>query len=151
TKSSSSCGCRLGIRLRLRFGALARCLGRFGRLGTVSEYLGDPDQGEFLPMAAPAPRILAAALLERDDLGAAALLDHLGSDRCAGDRRGAKRHGVAADDQHLTDADDLTGLARDLLDLEQVLGGNAVLLTAGLDDCEHLYLRVRTPVLGRPD
>ena len=43
------------------------------------------EQGEFLPMAALAPRILAAALLEGDHLLGPRLLEHLGGDRCAGD------------------------------------------------------------------
>src|SRR5262249_60646694 len=91
----------------------------------------------------------APPLLEGDGLGPGALLDALGGDRGAGDHRGAQRGRVAADDEDLAELDDLARLALDLLDLEQVIGGDAVLLTAGLDDCEHRSRpRVRYPVLG---
>jgi hypothetical protein len=39
--------------------------------------------------------------------------------------------------QHIAELDDLSWLAREAVDLEGILGGYAVLLTAGLDDCEH--------------
>ena len=63
---------------------------RDGGLGPVGQDLGDPDQREFLPVAALAARILAAALLEGDDLRAAALIQHFGRDRCARDGRVAR-------------------------------------------------------------
>src|SRR5262249_49000057 len=50
---------------------------------------------------------------------------------------GAERDVVAAQYQHLAELDDLAGIALDLVDLEHILGGNAVLLAAGSDDCEH--------------
>ena len=56
------------------------------------------------------------------------------------DGRAAQRHAVAADHQHFAELDDLAGLAGDLLDLELVVGGNAILLAAGFDDCEHFSL-----------
>src|SRR5262245_63523648 len=88
-------------------------------------------------MATLSARVLAAALLEGDHLGPAALLDHLGGHRGALDRRGPDRGRIAAHHQHLAELDDLARLAFDLLDLQEVLGGDAVLLPAGLDDCEH--------------
>ena len=93
--------------------------------------------GELLAMAALAPRILAAALLEGDHLGAAALLDHLGGDAGAGNRRRAElrlsRRRASARRQAARSA----GLALDPLDLDDLVLGDPVLLAAGLDDCEH--------------
>src|SRR5256885_13437457 len=124
--------------------ALGRC--RLGGLGAAGEDLGDLYQGIFLAMPALPTRVLAAPLLEGDHLGTAALLDHRCSNGSPDDRRGAKRDGVAAHHQHLVELDDLAGLAVDLLDLELVVGGDAVLLPAGLDDCEHRSVpRVRIP------
>src|SRR4029079_14592063 len=74
---------------------------------------------------------------EGDDLGAAALLQNLGGHGGAGNGRLAERDRVAADHQNLAELDDLAGIALDLLDLDHILGGNAVLLAAGTDDCEH--------------
>src|SRR4051812_2033820 len=93
-------------------------------------------------MPALAARILPAALLERDDLRPAALLHHLGRDRGAFHRRGPEGDDVATNHQNLTKLDGLTRLARDLLNLQQVLGGDAILLATGLDDCEHLCVLV---------
>ena len=42
--------------------------------------------------------------------------------------------------QHFAELNDLAGLAGDLLDLDLVVGGNAILLAAGFDDCEHFSL-----------
>src|SRR5262245_53249040 len=96
-------------------------------------------------VAAPAPRVLAAALLERDDLVATPMLQHLGGDGRAGHRGEAEGRAVTAHHQHLAELDDLTGLALDLFDLELVAGGHPVLLSAGLDDCEHRSFSVFDP------
>ena len=95
-------------------------------------------------MAALAPRVFAAALLEGDDFRPAALLDHLGRNRGACDRGGAECDAVAAHNQDLAEFNNFAGLALDLVDLEHVLSGNAVLLTARFEDREHLFLRVRS-------
>ena len=64
----------LGLFRRSSASSRASALGlALGGLGAVGQDLGDPDQGEFLAVAALAARILAPALLERDDLRAAAL------------------------------------------------------------------------------
>src|SRR5712691_409622 len=102
-------------------------------------------------LAALAPRILAASLLEGDDLRPAPLLQDLGGDRGAGNRRRAERDVVAAHHQDFAELDDLAGVGLDLVDLDDVLGGNAVLLAAGSDDCEHRSsLRVRSRCPDRP-
>src|SRR5580700_982343 len=93
-------------------------------------------------MADLTARILTPALLERDDLAAAPLFQHLGRNCCACNNRCTKLHAVAADDQNLAELDDFTGFALDLVDLEHVLGGNPVLLATGFKDREHLFFLV---------
>src|SRR5712692_5173573 len=113
-----------------RLGGSGSGAGGPGRLCAVGQDLGHAQQGEFLPVAALAARILAASLLEGDDLRPAPLLQDLGGDRGAGNRRRAER---------------------DVVDLDDVLSGNAVLLAAGSDDCEHRSsLRVRSRCPDRP-
>src|ERR1700731_11833 len=51
---------------------------RLRGLPALGQDLGDPNQGEFLAMPALAPRILAASLLEGDDLRATDVIEHLG-------------------------------------------------------------------------
>src|SRR6516162_11059568 len=60
-----------------------------GRLGAPGQNVGHPHDGEVLPVATLAFRILAAALLERDDLRAAGLLDDLADHARADDVRSA--------------------------------------------------------------
>src|SRR4029079_922034 len=141
---------RAGTRSFGRFRlSLALGPGFLAGFGAVGEDFRDPDAREFLPMAASAPRVLAAPLLERDDLAAAALLDHFGRDRGPRDGRYTYRGSIAADHQHLAELHDFAGLALNLVDLEHVVGGDSVLLAAGFDDCEHRSCpRVRDPVLG---
>src|SRR5690606_40591218 len=94
--------------------------------------------GELLAMADLAARILAAALLERDDGAGLALIHDFGG-------HGGAFHERRADDdivtlamrQNLADLDDVADLARNLLDLQHVVGGHAILLAARFDDCEH--------------
>jgi hypothetical protein len=125
----------LGLLLRRRLGG-----GLLGRLGAVEQDLGDAHRGQKLPVAALAARILAAALLEGDDLGATALFHDFDGNRCAVDKRGADRHLLAfAAGQHFAELHDLADFAGDPVDLQNVLGGNAVLLASGLDDCEHFF------------
>ena len=90
-------------------------------------------------MALLAPRILAPPLLERDQLGAARLVEDFGGDGRAIDKRRANRGAVAiADHHHLFEGNDVAGLGGQFLDREFVIGGNAILLAARLDDSEHL-------------
>src|SRR5215471_4695045 len=70
---------------------------RLRRLAAFCQDLGDPNHGVFLAMSALAPRILAAPLLEGDDLRTAHVIQHFGSDRCTRNRGGAKYRMVAAD------------------------------------------------------
>ena len=89
-------------------------------------------------MAALAARVLPPPLLEGDDLGSARLIDDFARHRGAGDGRAADLDILAAEQQHLAELDDLAALALHLADRDDVLGGDPVLLPAGLDDCEHL-------------
>jgi hypothetical protein len=89
-------------------------------------------------VAAGAARILAAALLERDNRACTALLDHFGGDDGAIDERRAERRIFTfADCKHLGKFNDVTGVAGDLFDLQDVFGGDAILLAARFNDCEH--------------
>src|SRR5437588_12481139 len=99
-------------------------------------------------MAALPARILSPALLEGNDFRSAALLDHFGRNRGAGHRRRTQRHGIAADEEHLLELYRFAPLGLDLVDLKHILGGNPVLLPAGLDDCEHRFLALDFRVLG---
>ncbi len=140
----------VGLRL-LGAGGLLGTLGLgLGRLAAFGQDLGDLHQGEFLALTALAARILAPALLEGDDGGVAILRDHLGRHHGTRDARRAHLDVVAAQQQHFAELDDIAGLARDLVDLQPVVGRDAaVLLTAGLDEAANIFRpRVRLPALG---
>jgi hypothetical protein len=83
---------------------------------------------------------LAALLLEDDDLVGALLLQDLGGHAGAG--HGAARLGVALAGKHQNVAklDDIAGLARDFLNLDNVVRRNAILLAARANDREHVFL-----------
>ena len=49
------------------------------------------------------------------------------------------RLAIAHQHQHFIERDGLACLGRKLLDRDDVLGGDPVLLAAGLDDCEHRF------------
>ena len=119
--------------LGLRFRFLA---GFHRRLLAVGENFGDADQRVFVAIAALAARVLAAALLERNDLVAALMRDDFGRNSRTG-HRVAEDGGVAADHQDIAELDDRARRAVEAGDLEGLFGGDAVLLAAGFDDCEH--------------
>src|SRR5262249_43581331 len=82
-------------------------------------------------------RILPAALREGDDLRPTSLLEDFGGDRGAGNGWLTQGDVVAAHHQDLAELHDLAGRTLDLVDLEHVLCGDAVLFAAAPDDCEH--------------
>src|ERR1700753_1125128 len=88
-------------------------------------------------MAALAMRVLAALLLEGDDLLALALLDDLGGHGGALDQRRAMLRRVAAQHQDFAQGDRAAGVADQLFDLQDVVLGHFVLLAAGADNREH--------------
>src|SRR5271156_2762123 len=105
-----------------------------------------PDDREILPVAALALRILAPAPLERDDLGAAGLLDDLADHARSLDARGADLMGRAVEQrQNFVEHDPFARLTRQRHDRDLVVGGNFVLFAAGLDDCEHRFIPVFRP------
>src|SRR5712675_65225 len=134
-------GGRLGLRLGLRLWTL-------GRLGALGQDFRDADQHEILAVAALAPRVLAAALLEGNDLRTPAVADDLGRDARAGNHRRAKLRRVAAQHDDVAKLHDGARLALDALDLEDLVLGDPVLLAAGFDDCEHRFFPRSTPALG---
>src|SRR4029078_7889083 len=88
-------------------------------------------------IAALAARILAAALLECDDLGAALVLQHFARARSAADRGRAQHRLLAANQQDFAKLHDRTDLAGDLAYLEHIIRNDAVLPAGGFDDCGH--------------
>jgi hypothetical protein len=121
------------------------------RLGATGQDVGDLDDGLVLTVTANALGVLAAALLEGDDLAGAALLDHFGNDHGAIDEGCANGcAGAFADHENLVELDGVAGGALELLDRQNVIGGDAVLLATGFDDCEHLLsFRVRPALASR--
>ena len=89
-------------------------------------------------MALLAAGILAAALLESDELGAARLLHEFCGDLGArDDRRTNFDIRTRADEEDLAELDRGSGIACDPLDRDDVVFGNAILLSACLDDSVH--------------
>jgi hypothetical protein len=89
-------------------------------------------------MAALALRILAPALLESVDLRPARLFDDLADDARASDPRRANVIDRAIEQrQHLVEHNPGARFAGQRHDRDRILGGDLVLLAAGLDDCEH--------------
>jgi hypothetical protein len=92
--------------------------------------------------------VLAALLLENDDLLAAGLAENRSQYRSAGDRGSADpRRRIAADHQHFAERDFvLIGRAEDVaFDAKELAFGNAVLLSSGTDDGVHENLRKMDP------
>src|SRR5690606_22184319 len=82
--------------------------------------------------------VLPALLLEDDDLVAAGLLDHLAGHADALNEGGAGLGlGALAEHENGLEGHDVAGLARELLDDDDVILGDFVLLAAGLDHCKH--------------
>ena len=120
-------------------------------LAVGADDLDDAHDRQVLPVAALALRILAPALLERIDLGAARLLDDLADDAGAADQRRADMVGLAVEQgEHLAEGDFRAGVAFQRHDGDLVVGGDLVLLAAGLDDCEHLSVPCSSRLYAEP-
>ena len=108
---------------RTRKSAFRRSLGRRlhrprlgGRLGAAGQEFGDPHDGQILLVAALAPRILAAALLERDDFRAASVRDDRAGNRRAGDQRRADMARLSVKEREdFLESHDVAGLAGSLI------------------------------------
>src|SRR5687767_2749548 len=88
--------------------------------------------------------ILAALLLEDDDLFAAGLADDRGHDRSTLNGGAADLRLVAADHQHITERDLLVfadPAEHVTLDLQAIALGHSILLSTGLDDGVHNVLQ----------
>ncbi|MDT4863344.1 hypothetical protein FQZ97_980450 [compost metagenome] len=96
-------------------------------------------------MAVAAAVIVATVLLENDDRLLLPGLEQFGSDERAFDERSTD--GVA-NHQHLVEGDDGASFGIELFNLENVVGGNLVLLATGLDHGESHSLTgsVKRPV-----
>ena len=100
-------------------------------------------------MTTLALRMLAAALLEGDDLRAAGLVDDLAGDGCTRQERSADLGGFAIDQHHhVTEGDLVARLTFEGHDGNRILGSNTVLFATGLDDCEHRSFLVFDPALA---
>src|SRR5215469_18588343 len=126
--------------------AICRCCLSCGtdRAGDI----GDAQNGLMLAVSLLSPIVVPPFLLEDDDLGRPRLLDHRRADRSAIQKRRAGGDlGTFADHQHFAEFDRGAGLARQLLDRNNVVLGDFVLFAAGADDCEHYTasLVCRTP------
>ncbi len=136
-------GRSLGDLLPLRTRAL-------GGLGAVRQDLGDTEDRDLVAIAALAARILAAALLERDDLRPALVVEHLDRNGRACDRRDAQDRRVTAEHQHFIQLYDRADFAFDLAYFENIIRHDAVLLAAGFDDSRtSFFLRVQIPASRR--
>src|SRR5436853_5017087 len=94
----------------------------FRALRTVhASDLGDAQHGLVLAMTLLAPIVVPPLLLEDDDLGCAALLDDRGADRGTLEQRRPRRDlRPLADHQYLGELDRGPGLARELLDRDDI-------------------------------
>ena len=111
-----------------------------GRFCVIGQDLGDAKHRDLVAIAALAARILAAALLERDHLRSALVLQHL---RCHGSARHAgraKHRRIAAKYQNFAKLHDRADEAFDLAYLEYIIRNDTVLPAAGFDDCEHRWI-----------
>ena len=78
---------------------------------------------------------LAALELEGNALGSAMLLDHLGGDTGAIDERGTQLDAAAFTDHEDVESEGRIDFGVELLDVDLVALLDAVLFTAGFDDC----------------
>jgi hypothetical protein len=52
--------------------------------------------------------------------------------------------------EHVADLDDIADIGFDFFDLQEIVGGNAILLAARFNDCEHfLPFAVRSALMNR--
>ena len=92
-------------------------------------------------MAANTLGILATTLLEGKDLLVTHLAKNFRCDQRAFDQRSANGCiGTIADHHHARKFNHVASIAGELLNSEYIICGNAILLSAGFDDCEHRFL-----------
>src|SRR3546814_21001651 len=92
-------------------------------------------------MAANPLGILAATLLEGENLLATIVLDHFGIDGGALPEGSAELGiGTFADDQDVLEFDRRSGFGIELPGDDDIVSPDAVLLTPGLDECDHYFI-----------
>ncbi len=94
-------------------------------------------------MTVGAAIVLPPFFLENNDLFATGLLHQLAGDGRASHQRRA--HGgiaIGAQHQDILEGHFIAGLARDPFNLDHVVGGDTVLLTASFNYCEHLMVHL---------
>ena len=124
--------------LALGLGLLLGLLGRLGGALAAERDVGDAQEGQLLAMTLLDPAAGLRAVLEGDELGPTRLGDDLGADRGVRDQRATDRRVVAVgDEQDAIDRDRLARLGVEQLDFELGADLDAILLSAGLDDCVH--------------
>src|SRR5450432_3054473 len=120
------------MRLSLRLFALLRL-----RRLTAETDFGDLDPRQLAPMSNRAVITFAAAIFERNDLLVLALLDYFTGHSRAFDQRRALRHFLAiADEKHIGENAFLADFGVEIIDINDVTFSDAVLSTAGFDNCE---------------
>ena len=112
--------------------------GALRRVPPLGEDLGDPHFHEILPVAVLAAEMLAPPLLENEELGAARQRLDLAGDGGADNQRSAEGDAaVARNHQHFVELDLIAGIGREPLDLDDIVGGDAILLAARPNDSIH--------------
>src|SRR5690348_6944983 len=100
----------------------------------LGDDLFDLDHRQVLAIAVLATRVLAAPLLEDDQVRPARLLDDRGHDLGAGHGR---RTDLLADHQHVVELDLVASRTGETLDGELLVGGDRVLLSTRADNGDH--------------
>jgi hypothetical protein len=94
-----------------------------------------------LAVASRPTRVLTPPLFESDDFRASGLLDQFARNGRSLHDRGSNRRSVWTDDhQHLIEGDLIAHFTGDPVNLDYIIGGDAVLPAACFDDCEHRSL-----------
>ena len=100
-------------------------------------------------MAVTPAVMLAAALLEDDEMGPTVLGGDLADHGGAGHEGRADVDGAAiGDHQNVGELNLVARVALKLLDLDLLVGRNAILLAARLDDCVHFFCPFYTAPFG---
>src|SRR5262245_27667664 len=113
--------------------------------------IGDAPHRLGLPVAALAAIVVAAVLLEDQNLVGQGLVEHLGHDRSAlHQRRADLEVGIFAHHQDFVERHVGAGFDFQLLDQNDVVLGDLVLLAARLDHCEHVVPSRSFPTRREP-
>src|SRR3569833_321667 len=116
----------------------------------VGQDLGDADHGDLVTVTTLALRILAAALLEGNNLRAALVVEHFRRDRCTRNEGNTEHRRDTTDHQNFTTLHDRADITGDLANLKHIIWDDPELPAARFDDCEHRYIpSCSIPALGQ--